>query len=77
MSVRRISVRKRSTDIQNKRWSIPVNENNEQEEQISSQSPYLTSLINKLGIPKVKALVKNIYLSFFVLNFDYLENEHV
>jgi hypothetical protein len=44
--------RPKSDNQNNKRWSIPIID---QEEQISLQSPYLTLLTNKLGIPKERA----------------------
>ncbi|CAF1347078.1 unnamed protein product [Adineta steineri] len=56
MSVRRRTVRKHLHDNQhNKRYSQTITDNTEQQEQISSQSPYITLLTNKLGIPKEKA----------------------
>ncbi|CAF1081731.1 unnamed protein product [Rotaria sordida] len=54
--MQRISVRRQQLDNQNnKRWSISLIDNNDQDEQISCQSPYLTLLTNKLGIPQEKA----------------------
>jgi ATP adenylyltransferase/5',5'''-P-1,P-4-tetraphosphate phosphorylase II len=64
--MQRIPIRRQKQDNQNnKRWSAPFIDNNDQEEQISSQSPYLTLLINKFGIPKEKALVNKYIFSFF------------
>jgi hypothetical protein len=74
--MQRISIRKQKQDNQNnKRWSTPFIDNNDQEEQISTQSSYLTLLTNKLGIPKEKALVKR--NSFYSSLFEFLENVHV
>ncbi|CAF3439289.1 unnamed protein product [Rotaria sp. Silwood1] len=56
MSMQRVSVRRQQLDNQNnKRWSTSLIDNNDQEEQISCQSPCLTLLTNKLGIPEEKA----------------------
>jgi len=76
--MQRIPIRRQKQDNQNnKRYSTSFIDNNDQEEQISSQSPYLTLLIHKYGIPKEKALV-NKYISYsFFCYFDYLENVHV
>ena len=78
MSVRRRSVRKNLPDNSNsKRWSQPPAETNEQEEQISSKSSYLTLLTTKLGIPKEKAYVKKLRLLFlFPPLFIVLVNVH-
>jgi hypothetical protein len=66
--MRRISVRKQLNDNQNnKRWSTALIDNNDQEEQISSQSSYLTLLTNKLGIPKDKALDKETFYFLIIL----------
>ncbi len=76
--MQRISIRREKQDNQNnKRWSIPVINNNDQEEQISSQSSYLTLLTKKFGIPKEKALVNKFISHFFSFNSYYLENVHV
>jgi hypothetical protein len=74
--MQQIFLRRQKTDNQNsKRWSTPLID---QEEQISLQSPYLTLLTNKLGIPKERAFVKEIDFSFFVyISNSFLENEHV
>jgi hypothetical protein len=74
--MQQISIRRQKQDNQNnKRYSTSIIDNNDQEEKISSQSPYLTLLIHKFGIPKEKALV-NKYISYFFI-LDYLENVHV
>lgn len=75
MSVRRRSVRKNLHDNSNiKRWSQPPAETNEQEEQISSKSSYLTLLTTKLGIPKEKAYVENLrFLRFLRHNHRFSE----
>ena len=56
--MRRIAPRRQQQDNQNsKRWSTPLIENNDHDDQrsIVSQSPYSALLTNKLGIPKDKA----------------------
>jgi len=76
--MQRISIRRQKQDNQNnKRWSTPVINNNDQEEQISSQSSYLTLLTKKFGIPKEKALVNKFISHSFSFNSYYLENVHV
>lgn len=71
--MQRIVPRRQKQDNQNnKRWSTSFIDNNDHEEQISIQSPYLTLLISKFQISKEKALVnKYVSLLFYCfLDFD-------
>ena len=58
--MQRTSFRRDKQDNQNnKRWSTPFLDQQNQQESISSQSSDLTLLTNQLGIPKDKACVPN------------------
>ena len=66
--MRRIAVPRQQQDNQNnKRWSTSLIENNNQQEDdlpLPFQSPHSKLLTNKLGIPKEKAFVPTMFLSF-------------
>lgn len=67
--MQRTVLRRQKQDNQNnKRWSTSIIENNDQEEQISLQSPYITLLIDKFQIPKDKAFVSK-YISIVIIFF--------
>jgi hypothetical protein len=64
--------RPKSDNQNNKRWSTSITD---PEEQISLQSPYLTLLTNKLGIPKERAFVKELLFISLILHFLYSNRE--